>query len=75
LIRELKGLGLNVELLSKGGVAANEVISSEDELIAEADALALAKETGEEVVTDKELGIEAPEVITTTDSVDAPEEE
>lgn len=28
LIRELKGLGLNVELLSKGGIAASEVISS-----------------------------------------------
>ena len=70
LIRELKGLGLNVELLSKGGVAANEVISSEDELIAEADALALAKEAGEDVATEKELGIEAPEIINATDSAD-----
>lgn len=68
LIRELKGLGLNVELLSKGGVAANEVISSEDEFIAEADAIALAKAEGEEVVTDSELGIESPEIINAPDS-------
>jgi len=74
LIRELKGLGLNVELLSKGGVAANEVISSEDELIAEADALALAKEKGEVVVDDK-YELDAPEIIATTESLDKPEEE
>jgi DNA-directed RNA polymerase subunit beta len=74
LIRELKGLGLNVELLSKGGVAANEVISSEDELIAEADALALAK-TDEEATPENDLGIEAPEIIAATDSVETPEEE
>ena len=74
LIRELKGLGLNVELLSKGGVAANEVISSEDELIAEADALALAK-ADEEAVPENDLGIEAPEIIATTDAAEAPEEE
>ncbi len=59
LIRELKGLGLNVELLSKGGVAANEVISSEDELIAEADAKALAK--GDKKEDNYEL--EMPEII------------
>ena len=72
LIRELKGLGLNVELLSKGGVAANEVISSEDEFIAEADAIALAKVEGE-VTPEADLGIEAPEIIATTDAVDSKE--
>ncbi|MEI6835366.1 MAG: DNA-directed RNA polymerase subunit beta [Candidatus Falkowbacteria bacterium] len=72
LIRELKGLGLNVELLSKGGVAANEVISSEDELIAEADALVLAKEEG---VKDDKYELEMPEIIVAEDTSEKPEEE
>jgi len=75
LIRELKGLGLNVELLSKGGVAANEVISSEDELIAEADALALAKANKKD---DKYDDLEMPEIIAAEESgesVEAAEEE
>ena len=78
LIRELKGLGLNVELLSKGGIAANEVISSEDEFIAEADAVALAKaesEDEESVSEGDDLGIEAPEIIATTDSFESSNEE
>ncbi len=39
LIRELKGLGLNIELLDKGGRAAAEVISNIDEEMAEDDKL------------------------------------
>jgi DNA-directed RNA polymerase subunit beta len=70
LIRELKGLGLNVELLSKGGVAANEVISSEDELIAEEDALVLAKEKK----IDK-FALDMPEIIAAEEVVEKPEEE
>ena len=72
LIRELKGLGLNVELLSKGGVAANEVISSEDELIAEADALVLASAKEK---TDDKYELEAPEIIAAADTVEKSEEE
>jgi DNA-directed RNA polymerase subunit beta len=67
LIRELKGLGLNVELLSKGGIAASEVISSEDELIAEAD---MTLKDGEEKKDDK-YEIEAPEIIAAVDSTEA----
>ena len=70
LIRELKGLGLNVELLSKGGVAANEVISSEDELIAEEDALVLAKEK-----KDDKYALEMPEIIAAEEVVEKPDEE
>ena len=60
LIRELKGLSLNVELLGQDG-AASEVISSEDEFIAAADAAAEGKK-------DDKYDIPTPEIIATTDS-------
>lgn len=70
LIRELKGLGLNVELLSKGGIAANEVISSEDELIAELD-----KTITKEVKGDDKFAIDLPELIPGEDKVESSGEE
>lgn len=70
LIRELKGLGLNVELLSKGGVAANEVISSEDELIAELD-----QNVDEEAKSDDKFAIDLPEIIVGEETPDKPSEE
>lgn len=60
LIRELKGLGLDVELLSEEGTA-DEVISSEDEFLAATEPVSETSET----VTDKEV----------SESTDAPASE
>ena len=51
LIRELKGLGLNIELLDGGGRAAAEVISEIDE----------------ELEKDEKLALDQPEVVATLD--------
>jgi DNA-directed RNA polymerase subunit beta len=71
LIRELKGLGLNVELLSKGGIAANEVISSEDELIAEIDAVEMASVEKK----DDKFAVDLPEIIVGEEPSEAAAEE
>jgi DNA-directed RNA polymerase subunit beta len=68
LIRELKGLGLNVELLGKNNQVADEVISSEDELIEELDEAAIAKK-------DDKYAIDAPEIIAVADTNDVIDED
>lgn len=63
LIRELKGLGLNVELLGKNNQVADEVISSEDELIEELDEAVVSKK-------DDKYAVDAPEIIAVADTND-----